>query len=343
MQLLEEGMKNPAWPIRFACAEAWSDLNKNYGEEELLHGLKEKDPCIRDRSVQALGKRKDKKFLSCFQDALKEQDVLIRSHALEAICMTLEEQSLAQIQSSLQDTNPVIQECAVHCLENFIPKKHSHPVLKKILKNEDVYYYSIPVFAAYILAKDQDKEAKQFLYKMLDNPDSWIVFTAAKKLAQLKDDAGIDHLKQMLQWGKWKEKISALEGLIALGEKDDAVKELTCSGEAPDKASRLEIIRLLDAFLPENTGALLEEIFSSQEEEIRIRVLEILGEIKRSDLFYLAEDVVQKGPEYLRATLIKSIEKINNRNLLPYLLPILAKAHWLVRIQAARVILKLAL
>jgi len=343
MQLLEEGLQSSTWLIRFACAEALSDLKKNQGLEELIAGLKQKDPCIRDRAIEAMGKLKDKALLPYFQKSLKDQDMLVRIHALESLSMTMEEQSLETIQECLKDKHLLMQECAVRCLENFIPKIHSHPILKQILIEHSYYYYSIPVFAAYSLAKEEEEVGKRFLYEMLENEDTWVAFNAAKKLALLKDRKGIDCIKQMLQYGGWKEKISALESLIALGEKDDLVPSLYRPSEVPGQAIRLEIARLLDAFYPENTAQLLEEAFSSQEEEICIRVIEIIGETRRADLLYLAENVIKKGPEYLRATLIKTIEKMNTINLLPYLLPILTKSHWLVRIQAARVILKLAL
>lgn len=343
IQLLEEGLKNTAWPIRFACAEAWSDLNKNHGLQELLEGFKHNDASVRDRAIQAMGKLKDKNLLPHFQKALEDQDLLVQVHALEAIAMVLSEKSLHQIQNSLKGKHSLVQECAVRCLENFIPKELAYPLLKQILEQNEAYYYTVPLSAAYFLAKNGEKAGKDFLYKMLENQDSWIAFTSAQKLAKLKDATGIDCIKQMLQWGSWKHKILALSSLIDLGEKKDVATQLYCPGEVPDKATRLEIIRLLDNFAPENTGKLLEEAFSTKEEETCIRVLELLGEIKRPDLLYIADDIIQKGPEYLRATLIKSIEKINNRNVLPYLFPILTKAHWLVRIQAARVLLKLAL
>lgn len=339
--LLQAGVKHPDGSIRFAAAEALADLLRSDGLEDLQAGLSAKDAALRDRAIVALGKLQWQSQSPFFIKALDDVDPLVRGHALQALVATGGANSLDYILKCLRDPNQFVQECAVGTLHAI--KKAGEPILEAVATAQQGFdcVYMARISAAFYLASAQNAAGKKILYQILECDDSWIAFLAAKKLADLDDPKGMDRLTYMLKWGNWSEKIVALEGLVKLEKLDNLTNTLYRPSDIPDPVTRLDVVRLLDRFSPDKTVTYLQQALSGKDDNAKIRALEILGELKRPELIAIAEEILNKGPEYLRATVLMSIEKIGVPALIPKLVPLLERSHWLVRLQAARVVLKL--
>jgi HEAT repeat protein len=340
LSILEAGIHHPQWMIRFAAAEAMADLQDDRGIQDLLEGLQQKDASLRDRAIQALGKLKKESLSSCFLQALDDCDALIRGHALESLVCIQNIGALEKILHCLCDKNHFVQECAVASLTR-LPQECAVPLLESVMSDGGKYNcrYRIRLLAAYYLMGDENEKGREFLYNMLRCPDRWIAFLAAQRLADLGDKEGVPQLQNMLEKGEWAEKIAAMEGLIKLGIEQEVVNKIYRPVQEIGELARLEVIRLLDRFYPEKTKTLLHQAFQTKNENIKIRILEIMGDLKRPDLVDIGQEILDNGPEHLRAYLLMSIEKIHDPALLPRLSPMLEKSHFLVRLQTARVIL----
>lgn len=340
--LLQAGIDNENWPIRFAAAEALADVEDERGAPVLKEGIDSADAFIRDRAVVGLGKFRSRSYSELFVELLSDKDPMVRGHALESLALACREAALDKIVSSLLDKHEFVQECAVLALSR-LEKNCGGPILEAVaLARGYDSTYMIRLSAAFYLAQNGNAVGRQVLYEALECGDSWVAFLAAKNLAELGDVNGLPQLRDMLQWGGWPEKISALEGLLKIGRKQDLSDALYRPVDIPDPMTRLEAVRLLDHFDPGQTYHILGQCLAEGEETIKIRALEIIGEIGRLELAGLLENILIHAPEHIKATALMAIEKIGDVSLLPYLVPILERSHWLLRLQTARVIVKLA-
>ncbi len=345
IELLKEGIQHEELAVRFATAEVLAHFQCAQGEQVLLQCYKNSNPAVRERAVIALGNLKKASVIPAIQDSLRDDDPGVRGHAIQSLALAAEpEQAITAISAGLQDVNALVQQLsmeAAHGLEN----QAGIQILEALLtaKQYETCAYPVKITAAYRLAQSKNTVGQQFLKSMLENTDTWIAFLAAKHLAMISDPSGLHSIQQMLSQGHLPEKIMALEALIHLGIKANVVQELyRYSQENIQPLERVEIIRLLDHFAPQNTLELLQKEFQTKDEPMKIRILEVLGELRRPELVEIGEEILKIGPEHLRATLLMSIEKIGAQSLIECLIPMLERSYWLLRLQAARVILKLA-
>lgn len=341
-ELLQNGVHHPEWQIRFAAAEALVDTGDLSAVAIVQEGLQNEQAIVRDRAVTSLGKCKRAEFGQALIGVLQDRDIMVRGHALEALALSCGAQSLAQVQAALGDHNEFVQNSAVVALGHLGEQGES--LLSAVARGERGLQlrYTIRLTAAACLASRKLEEGLTVLRESLDCGDSWVAFLAARHLASFGDHSGEPLLRKMLQQGNWPEKISAIESLLHLGVQEALAGAMYRENNMPDMATQVDAIRLLDRFAPEKTASLLGKVLKSGEDHVKIRALEVIGELKKAELMPLADDILQKGPEHLRATAVMSLEKIDDPALLPMLQPVLEKAHWLVRFQAARVAIKLA-
>ena len=337
--LLESGLNAKEWEVQFASAEAFASLKSDIGIDIILAGCKSQNPCIRDRAVQALGNLEDATYTNDIAALLKDEDDSTHAHALEAYAKVEPNKIIPLLRKSFVDKYFITMESAIN-VANDIEENKGDCILKKAL-SLDYVPYRLQILAAGMLAKKNNESGLDFLKMLITHRDSWLRFLGARELAYLKNDAGKNILVERVQNGDWESKIMALEALIFMDCQEEWIENLKRPWEAPKQMDRLNIIRILDQFKPEKTKSLLTIEWNDSKEEERVRILEIIGELKRPELLEIAEDVIKRGPEYQRAILLKSIAKMNDISLLPRIFPILQKSHWLVQILASKIVLQM--
>jgi HEAT repeat protein len=339
-ELLNDGLRHPDWQIRFAAAEALADLGDDAGVGILQEGVHTQQAFVRDRAVVSLGKFKRQNLTPALTEALSDRDAMVRGHALESLALSCGAAALPHIETALQDPNEFVQEAAVVALSYL--GEPGQPLLIAVSRAAGYQHrYPIRLTAAFYLAEKKMEEGLQVLRESLQCGDNWVAFLAAKNLATLNDRSGELQLKKMLQEGNWPDKIAAIDGLLKLGIQEALTSAIYREASMPDLITQVEAIRLLDRFYPEKTAGLLAKVLQTGDDNVKVRALEVIGELKKTHLMRLADGILQKGPEHLRAIAIMSLEKIADAALLPMLWPALEKSHWLVRFQAASVVLKL--
>lgn len=247
---------------------------------------------------------------------------------------------LAAIDQGFQDNNGLVQEFAFHSAK-LIGEK-SHTLLCTMLKDHIKIMYPVKLKIATYLVEMNEPTGRTFLYGALESHDRWIAFLSATCLAKLHDPKGLPQLQEELSQSGWEEKIKALEALLDLGIQNTAIQTLYSPKDKsiPDM-TRLEVLRVLNRLQPEQTCQQLQEMFTKGNDNIKTRIIEIMAELKKPELLDMVQPIIDNGPEHLRAEVIMAVEKLGTQESALRLWPILDHSHWLVRLQTARVILKL--
>ena len=340
--VLQAGANHTQWAIRFAAAEALAALGDASRMEDLQQGAASPDSFIRQRAIVSLDKLQAPALHDLFARATRDESSAVSAAALEALAGIGDKACLSFIKTGLQDGDSSIQLAAVRSLG--ILGKVGTPLLKAIATGQKYdCNYVIRLKAIAELVRLGNPAGKRELLELLQAHDLWIAFLAAQQLALLGDHQGVPQLKEMLRLGQWAEKIAALESLLQLGIQQNLADTIYRDRDAsqPDEIVQVEAIRVLDRLMPETTAARLQQMWQSQDEEVKFKVLDVIGELGRPGLIAVTGNLLSKGPEYLRAKLVMVIDHIGDPELLPNLAPVLEKSHWLLRLQAARVTVRL--
>lgn len=343
--LLESGIQHPQWPIRFAAAEALADLGDTRAIDVLEEGVAAEESFIRYRAVLGLGKLIASTAASYFCSALEDEDPVIRGQAIIELARCSPTDACENIMAGLNDKNDFVKEKTIIAL-SFLEKEFAEPILEAIATGQQNYLYPIRLLAAFHLATKQNATGIRVLYEALNCEDTWVAFLAATRLADLGDSRGIPQLRYVLSQGEWKEKLMALEALLKLGDSEESEEAIYRPSTLPDPSIQIEAVRILAQFSSdfalEDAYDIIATHLENPDEAICIRAIEVIGEIGKMELADLLEDILIDSPEHIRATAVMAIEKLASSHLLPYLVPVLEKSHWLLRLQTARVAVKIS-
>lgn len=356
-QLIQLASVHSEWIVRFSAAEVLADRQNRQGLPELLKALRHQNAFIRDRASKALGNFNDQEVIAALQKMLADPDPETRGHALVSLARaawpnTTQKDSTDQpkqatsiafvmdaICKGFADNNAIVQECALTAAK--FTGENSYECLSNQLHSNTIFYPVQLMIATYLASQNQN-QGKQFLYHILENQDTWLAFLAARQLALLHDPKGVPQLKNELIKSNWEEKIKALEALLELGIQDAAITEVYQPKDQNMPAlARLEILRLLYRIQPEQSAQRLHDEFKKGDDNVKNRIIEIIAELKKPELLDIVQTVIDNGPEHLRAAVVMAVEKLENWEYALRLWPMLDRSHWLVRLQVARVLLKL--
>ncbi|HPY74988.1 MAG: HEAT repeat domain-containing protein [Planctomycetes bacterium] len=328
--------------IQFASAEAYAALKNPIVAPILLQTLTSPDPFLRDRAIQALGNLQDPKYIPDIIPLFQDEDDATRAHAFAAYANIQPKKIHTQLKYTLQNRYYKTMEIGIE-LAAQLPEQKGQSHLKKTL-NLDYFPYRLQILAAKYLAEQNHPKGWTFLQGLLQHNDRWIQFLGARQLAHLHNQDGKQILIKMIQEGDWEAKILALEALLEIETSEEWIQDLKRPWEAPETKDRLQIIQILNKYQPKQTEKLLQiEWNQATNEETKEKIIEIIGQLHEPKYVEIIKDIAIQGQEHLKATFLHAIQKLNDISLIPYVFPIIVKSHWLVQIQASKVVLIIAL
>ncbi|WP_372370993.1 HEAT repeat domain-containing protein [Candidatus Uabimicrobium sp. HlEnr_7] len=341
--LLEENYQHQEWLIRFTACEALAHIRDDRGIDTLIEGLQHASALIRERAVvavTALQKPELYEFIEKY--SASDNDASVCGYAIIAAAKLKPQQCFFQIQKGLSNKNDLVKQRAIESM-HICSTQPAIKELKKIALGEydNQLPYLLRLNAAYYLALEE-KSGREALYTLLNSPDEWVQFITAKKLAMLNDSTAIPYLKNMITDGDWENKLSAIESLLLLEENVIEDSLFLKPTQAPDIFTKITAAIVLYKQFPDAAATTVKTSLESKEEELQLHVIHQITRSGHHPLLVHAKPILQSGRENVRAAITIAIEKSEDAELVVLLEPIIARSHWILRLQAAKTILKIA-
>jgi HEAT repeat protein len=324
--------------IRGAAYSALIEIDSNEMVSHLLDGLKDGNGMIRALVVEGLGKLKDGQKSTGFLEALNDRAGLVRVYVLKGLGRSQDPSFIPLVKKSLQDEQEVVQVAAAGALYKLGLKKYWDRVHQGTLVEEGYERGA----ALRMLGELGDRRALPILRKGLQDSQPSIRAAAAASLGQLALPEAIPDLIGLLS-----EPIPAVRSVAAVSlgklKAEEAVPALTEKLNDPNPGVRTATIAaLLQMNSPFSLVAgTVPSLIQTKNPGIRSALAKALANGRRHDvvgpLSVLLNDPVPRP----RITAVRSLGRIEGRELLPLLKQGLTDSDAAVRVTAAAAIVKI--
>lgn len=176
--------------------------------EKALHAIRQGDDFEREKAIEYLVGRPNKKTVERILPLLQEKDTPTRMAVVEVI-KKIGHANIAAIDKLLEDENEDIRVYACEIVAS-MKNPETIPFLTKALGDESENVRNAAVIA---LGEFNDKRAVKALLGMLHD-DQWIVFSAICSLGKIKNPAAADPLLEIFQNSEEELSLAACEVLM---------------------------------------------------------------------------------------------------------------------------------
>jgi HEAT repeat protein len=278
-------------------------------------GLADPNPQIRANAIEVVATTRDVRLMPKVQKLLADDVVPVRFAAATAVGDL--EYALARndIIGLLNDPNPNIKIAASYAVWRLGSPEY-YEVLRKSLDSDD---QTVRANAALLLGKSGKQEAIGVLYWTLRRSDSSdkVVLQAAEAIAMLKDERIYPKL--------WTRLISAYA--------DDRVMGIRAMGALGTPEARNALTTMLDDPVPEVRLAAAEQLGRLGD---RVGEAEVLAVFEKN----LIADLDAQGQERIKMLAAMAIGEVATPAVLKHLPPLLRDPSKVVRLSAAKAILR---
>jgi HEAT repeat protein len=266
-------------------------------DRELIKGLKNPEPEVRNKAIELLIARKNKSASAAVIELLDDPDISVRHSAITYLEEFKSPGAVPKLESLLHDSNSSIRQNAVWSLAE-IEGKDAAKELLPLLHDPNPRVVRATMY--WLSTLDYQEAQPEIVKLLLEHPLYYIRESAAKSLRGMKSDPACDALIQALTDENYRVSASAAESLGIL-QCDDAVQPLLELVSATPAQQRSAIFALgrIRGLVAETT---LKDLFSRPD---------LPPLIKQKAAFALAEMGDEQALEYLRAQLKMAGEKPN--------------------------------
>lgn len=179
--------------------------------QELSQAAKDKDPGVRERAAELIGRSRSTSFSPLLKGLIKEEKDDLKKITLAGSLTQLGDPAgLPFLEKNLQHPQPHLRLNAVKALGRS-HQRASLPLLRRALKDEDP---AIRTFAVLYLGEMEDREALPLLVHQMKDPEPWVRMSSAQVLGEMGDTNLISPLRELLrQEGDPGVKVFALRAL----------------------------------------------------------------------------------------------------------------------------------
>ena len=215
--------------IRLRCAEALGRIGDPNGVPLLVKLVRDKDPRVAETAVYALGLIGDESVLDPLASCLVEQPVPIKARALEALGRTDKKRAGSIIVPYLRNFTGSIRAQAALALA-ISGDSASAGECEILIYDPDPHVIAC---AAYAIGKLGFKQGAELLVPLLTNKSAEVRVRAAEALGRLKDDKSASAIAPLTKDADRWVAIKAAEALsrIASGKGRRALEELLASND----------------------------------------------------------------------------------------------------------------
>ncbi|MCS7249443.1 MAG: HEAT repeat domain-containing protein [candidate division WOR-3 bacterium] len=320
--------------IRIFC-QLLARLEAKESEDILIELLKDEDPLIKTSACEALGILKSKKAIENIFPLLYDLNFWVRACACAALGEIGDEKALPHLLEKLKDESHWVRSSACEALGKIGDKKAGEALAYISLYDESeivreaaikaLTMIGEAIISPYLNALMSDdlnkrlkameiliKEGKIVLYpllSLLNNPSIVLKTCICEILGKIGDERAIEGLANLFNDRDINVRIAAVNALANIKS------EKTCSYlldllSSPNSTIADLAKRALTKLGEKSVNILLNELIKIKEEEKRIKIIEILGDIKNKESIEVLLEICKERNSLVRFHSALAISKI---------------------------------
>lgn len=320
--------------IRIFC-QLLAKLNATESEDILIEFLKDDDPLIKTSTCEALGILKSKKAIENIFPLLYDINFWVRACACSALGEIGDNKAVPQLLEKLQDESHWVRSAACEALGKIGDKKAGEELAHISLYDESEIVREAAIKALtmigeafispYLNALMSDdlnkrfkameiliKEGKIVLYpllSLLNNPSTVLKTCICEILGKIGDERAVEGLANLFNDKDINVRMAAVNALANIKS------EKTCSYlldllSSPNSTIADLAKRALTKLGEKSVNILLNELTKIKEEEKKIKIIEILGDIKNKESLSVLLENCKERSSLVRFHSASAISKI---------------------------------
>ncbi len=286
VSILKKGISDRSDVIKINAAQALVETGDNQGYEVIYRILQEGN---KDAIVSALGALcilKDRNYSPVLVKLSENAEPLIRTEAYHLISLSSDNGYQPVLLKGTDDRIARVRRYAYQGLANFRDKK---PIIPGLKDNDPI----VRINAAKSLGLLGEEQARNFIKKEMDpknpNPEVWA--QAVLALAELGDTSLIPYIKELLTDTPWDLRIAAAEALLML--KDNSGIEILKDGlQSGDPFVRVKSVEVMIRYPYADFYELLKQASRDEYINVSIGAVNALISYRKKENLKLFEDLL---------------------------------------------------